>query len=81
MTTKRPMLPSQLTALAYRLADEWAEVIFHSDCPRAGDIWWYTIPPPPERSGEMNRALRYLRARGMLVQNPDDRKAWKVKGD
>jgi hypothetical protein len=68
----------RLTALAFRLADEHASSIFTSECYPVGD-GWFRIPSRLDRDGYLNRALRWLRARELLVRNPKDREQWRPK--
>ena len=66
----------RLNRLAFKLADEYAEIAFRSSCP--GYEGWYAIPSATDRDGHLNQVLRYLRARRMLERNPNNSEQWRT---
>jgi len=68
---------NEIQETALELADEYAKIIIESDChpaiKRRGEGWWYHSTDVQEGGQkEVNKAIRYLAARGKLeVHNLD----------
>lgn len=78
------MIPARLNALAHRLATEHATEIIESECAMSGyGSGLYdtkSLDSGTCARNDVNRAVSYLNARGLLVRDPQRREFVRIKG-